>query len=124
MKNKNNRRAFRNAIALGVVGLNLCAPSVSLAWGPGGHMITAQIAFDRLNPRAKAQAKMLLAIPINPATTSAKSKDFVSAAHWADDLRSIPAFKPFEPLHFRSPSLERHCPTYLRQTSLLLSGTM
>ena len=100
MKNKNPRRPFRNAIAFGVVFLALGAPSLSLGWGPGGHMITAQIAFDRLNPRAKAQAKMLLAIPINPAATSAKSKDFVNAAHWADDLRSIPAFKSFEPLHF------------------------
>jgi hypothetical protein len=101
MKNKNPRRVlFRNAIAFGVVSLALYTPSLSLAWGPGGHMMTAQIAFDRLNPRAKAEAKMLLAIPINPAATSAKSKDFVNAAHWADDLRSIPAFKSFEPLHF------------------------
>lgn len=100
MKNKNPRRVFRNAIAFSVVFLTLCAPSLSLAWGPGGHMITAQIAFDRLNPRAKAQAKMLLAIPINPAAVSAKSKDFVSASHWADDLRSIPAFDFLKPLHF------------------------
>jgi len=63
-------------------------------------MITAQIAFARLNSRAKAQVKTLLAIPINPSAVSAKSKDFVNAAHWADDLRSIPAFKSFESLHF------------------------
>ncbi|MEY2521130.1 MAG: hypothetical protein QOF24_2889 [Verrucomicrobiota bacterium] len=100
MKNKNLRPVFRNLIAIGVVCLTLGTPSLSLGWGPGGHMMTAQIAFDRLNPRAKAQAKMLLAIPINPAATSAKSKDFVNAAYWADDLRSIPAFKSFEPLHF------------------------
>jgi hypothetical protein len=100
MKKQKPRRIFRGAIALGLVCLTLCAPSISLAWGPGGHMITAQIAFDRLNPRAKAQVESLLAIPINPAAVSAKSEDFVNAAHWADDLRSIPAFKPFEPLHF------------------------
>ena len=100
MKNQNPRRVFRNAIAIGVVCLIFGAPSVSLGWGPGGHMITAQIAFARLNPRAKAQVKTLLAIPINPSAVSAKSKDFVNAAHWADDLRSVPAFKSFEPLHF------------------------
>lgn len=100
MRNKNPRRVFRSGIAIGFVCVTLCTPSLSLGWGPGGHMMTAQIAFDRLNPRAKAQAKMLLAIPINPAATSAKSKDFVNAAHWADDLRSIPAFKFLEPLHF------------------------
>jgi hypothetical protein len=100
MRNENHRRGFRVAVAFGAVFLALCTPSLSLAWGPGGHMMTAQIAFDRLNPRAKAQAKILLAIPINPAAVSAKSKDFTSAAHWADDLRSIPAFKFLEPLHF------------------------
>ena len=63
-------------------------------------MITAQVAFGRLTPHAKAQAKILLAIPINPAATSAKSKDFVNAAHWADDIRSVPAFDSFAPLHF------------------------
>lgn len=100
MKNENPRGFVRLAIAIGLVCLTLCAPSISLGFGPGGHMMTAQIAFDRLNPRAKAQVKTLLAIPINPASVSAKSKDFVNAAHWADDLRSIPAFKFLEPLHF------------------------
>jgi hypothetical protein len=100
MKNPNPRRAFRNVIALGVLCLIFGAPSVSFGWGPGGHMMTAQIAFARLNPRAKAQAKTLLAIPINPAAVSAKSKDFVGASHWADDLRSIPAFDFLKPLHF------------------------
>jgi hypothetical protein len=100
MKNKNLRRAFRNAFPLAVVCLALSTPSISLGWGPGGHMMTAHIAFDRLNPRAKAQVKTLLAIPINPAAVSAQSADFVNAAHWADDLRSIPAFKFLEPLHF------------------------
>lgn len=100
MKKQNPRRIFRGAIALGLVCLTLCAPSISLGWGPGGHMMTAQIAFARLNPRAKAQAKTLLAIPINPAAVSAKSKDFVGASHWADDLRSIPAFDFLKPLHF------------------------
>ena len=100
MKKQNPRRIFRGAIAVGLVCLTLCTPSISLGWGPGGHMMTAQIAFARLNPRAKAQARMLLAIPINPSAVSAKSKDFVGASHWADDLRSIPAFDFMKPLHF------------------------
>lgn len=100
MKNRNLRRVFRSAIAIGVVYLTLWTPSLSLAWGPGGHMMTAKIAFDRLNPRAKAQVKTLLAIPIDPAAVSAQSTDFVNAAHWADDLRSVPAFKFLEPLHY------------------------
>jgi len=98
--NIQRNRVFKSAIALGVVGLILCTPSMSLGWGAGGHMIVAQIAFDRLNPRAKAQVKALLAIPINPAAISAKSKDFVNAAHWADDLRPFAEFDSFKELHF------------------------
>lgn len=94
------RRLFNNSIALGVACLILCTPMTSQSWGAGGHMMVAQIAFARLNPRAKAQVKTLLAIPINPAEISAKSKDFVNAAHWADDLRPFSQFDSFKELHF------------------------
>jgi hypothetical protein len=63
-------------------------------------MMVAQIAFQRLNPKAKANAKELLAIAINPANISARSKDFVNASHWPDDLRQFPEFDSFKPLHF------------------------
>jgi len=63
-------------------------------------MMVASIAFSRLNPRAKAKAKELLAIPINPPGLASKSKDFVNAAHWADDLRPFAEFDSFKPLHF------------------------
>jgi hypothetical protein len=63
-------------------------------------MMVASIAFARLNPKAKAQVKTLLAIPVNPAAISAQSKDFVNAAHWADDLRPFAEFDSFKQLHF------------------------
>jgi hypothetical protein len=78
----------------------LFTPTLSLGWGAGGHMMTAQIAFDRLNPRAKAQVKALLEIPINPADVSRRSKNFIHASHWADDLRPFPEFDSLKPLHF------------------------
>jgi len=78
----------------------LCTPSLSLGWGAGGHMMVASIAFKRLNPRAKAQAMALLARPINPANVTARSKDFVNAAHWPDDLRPFAEFDSFKALHF------------------------
>jgi hypothetical protein len=87
-------------MALGVACLILCTPLTSHSWGAGGHMMVAQIAFARLNPRAKAQARALLALPINPAAISSQSKDFVNAAHWADDLRPFPEFDSFKELHF------------------------
>lgn len=100
MKNEKHRRLLSSGIALGVACLILCTPSLSLGWGAGGHMMVAQIAFKRLNPRAKAKANELLAIEINPAAVTAQSKDFISAAHWADDLRPFAEFDSFKPLHF------------------------
>jgi hypothetical protein len=94
------KRFFKSSMALSVALLILATPLTSFSWGAGGHMMTAQIAFTRLNPRAKAKVTALLAIPINPAAISSKSKDFVNAAHWADDLRPFPEFDSFKELHF------------------------
>jgi hypothetical protein len=98
--NMQRRHFFKSAITLGVTCLILSLPLTSQAWGAGGHMMVAQIAFARLNPRAKANVKALLALPINPAAISSQSPDFVNAAHWADDLRPFPEFDSFKPLHF------------------------
>ncbi len=100
MRNESKRRPFKSKIAIGILGIMMCTPSLSLSWGAGGHMMVASIAFKRLNPRAKAQAMALLALPINPAAISTKSKDFVNAAHWADDLRPFAEFDSFKELHF------------------------
>jgi hypothetical protein len=100
MKIENKHSAFRSRVAIGVICLILITPTLTLSWGAGGHMMTAQIAFDRLNPRAKAQARKLLAIQINPAAVTAKSTNFVNAAHWADDLRPFAEFDSFKALHF------------------------
>lgn len=97
---KSHRNYWRFQIAIGLISFMLMTPILSMGWGAGGHMIVAKIAFDRLNPRAKAQAQMLLAIPINPAAVSNQSKDFVNASHWADDLRPFPEFDEFKQLHF------------------------
>ncbi len=94
------RRFFKSSLALGVACLILATPITSFSWGAGGHMMTAQIAFGRLNPRARAKANELLAIPINPAEITSKSLNFINASHWADDLRPVPEFDPFKALHF------------------------
>jgi hypothetical protein len=63
-------------------------------------MIVAKIAHDRLNPNAKAEADRLLAIAIDPASVTAKTADFVNAAHWADDVRNFPEFAAQADNHF------------------------
>ena len=57
-----------------------------LCWGAGGHMIVAQIAYARLNSRAKAEVDKLIGLRIEPAAITEKSLDFVNASHWPDDL--------------------------------------
>ena len=111
-------RLFRTTMALGVACLILWMPSISLGWGAGGHMMVAKVAFDRLSPHAKTEVAKLLAIKVKVklpdgtqptlstkskgllAAATAKSKDFVNAAHWPDDLRPITELDPFKPLHF------------------------
>lgn len=63
-------------------------------------MMTAQVAWDRLNPRAKNEARRLLALRINPAAVTQRSRNFINASHWADDLRPFPEFDSFKQLHF------------------------
>jgi hypothetical protein len=63
-------------------------------------MMTAHIAFSRLNPKARAKAMKLLAVKIDPNAVTAKSRNFVNASHWADDLRPFSQFDSFKPLHF------------------------
>jgi hypothetical protein len=96
----NGRRRFRGMIATGVVFLILITPTVSLSWGPGGHMMTASIAFERLKPNARAKVLELLAIEIEPVVETVQSKDFINASHWADDLRDYHEFDFLLPFHF------------------------
>jgi hypothetical protein len=98
---KNKRQLFKSGLSIVIACLILCTPSISLGWGAGGHMMTAHIAFRRLNPTASAKAVELLAIPINPAAVTSTSTDFVNASHWADDLRPFPEFDSFKPLHYK-----------------------
>lgn len=90
-------KAAASAVLLSLMLMN-CTPLYG--WGAGGHMIVAFIAFQRLNPRAKAQVKTLLALPIKPSNVTSKSKDFVNASHWADDVKKLPGFEFSGDLHF------------------------
>jgi hypothetical protein len=96
MKSADKRRSV---IATVVVFLILITPTLSSGWGSGGHMMTASIAFDRLGPHARAKVKELLAIEIEP-DLEVKSNDFINASHWADDIKSVEAFKFLDPFHY------------------------
>jgi hypothetical protein len=75
-------------------------PQIASAWGDGGHMMVASIAYSQLNPSAKAEVDRLLKISVAPKTTTKKTQDFVNAAHWADDVRGAQGYEFAPPLHF------------------------
>ena len=97
MTNSTRSRWMKPLLALAVV---LALPFPAFSWGAGGHMMTARIAYTRLNRNARAQVDRLVKIRINPAGITANSLNFISASHWADDLRPVSEFDFLEPLHF------------------------
>ena len=100
MPDRNCSRPRRSVALLAMACLVLLPSANALAWGPGGHMIVAQIAFDRLNPRAKAEVRRLAAIPINPVSETERSPDFVTASVWADGVKNKKGFEFSGDEHF------------------------
>ena len=56
------------------------------AWNAEGHMIVAQIAYNHLNPVAKARCDALIAVSLT--NSAASTSNFVTAACWADDNKT------------------------------------
>ena len=100
MLNFNSTPARRGVSAAVLLCLVLLPARTSSAWGAGGHMMTARIAYDRLNPRAKAEADRLMAIVINPADVTSKRLGFFRGSVWPDDVRGRPGFGFSGDLHF------------------------
>ena len=71
-----------------MAGLFLCcSPLQTLkAWNAEGHMVTAQIAYNHLNPVAKARCDELIGITLTNSTPG--TSNFVTAAVWADDFKT------------------------------------
>jgi hypothetical protein len=58
-----------------------------LAWNAEGHMVVAQIAYNHLDPEVKAKCDALLTNSIYH--SSSINSNFVTAACWADDIKSF-----------------------------------
>ena len=86
-----NSPVFRWAIVLFVA---ITLPG--RAWDPCGHEIVATIAFDHLNPKARAEALSLASQVVGPE----KAYDPVTIACWMDDLRGHYPNLPYRGLFF------------------------
>lgn len=68
---------FRTALA----ALAVLAPSLAFAWGPQGHRLVADIAWDGLAPETREQVQQLLQGEPEPS--------LAGIANWADQLREL-----------------------------------
>src|SRR6478609_6731229 len=71
---------------LSLLCLVLALPLPSRAWNAEGHMVVAQIAYNHLTPAVKAQCDALIVTPV--AYVGSTNNTFVTAAVWADDIKS------------------------------------
>ncbi len=97
------KRTFR----VSLLALALLAPSAeALAWGDTGHMVVAQVAFGRLNPKARARVNELL-VPA-PAMPDDRGLVYfcehtytpVTIANWMDDMRDSSLHDDLRGWHF------------------------
>src|SRR5580692_3931648 len=76
------------------------------AWDKYTHMVIAQIAYEQLNPTAKAKVDALAALMNqDPFTLELpdrdKPYDFISIAAWPDDIKSLgDETRSFSPWHY------------------------
>ena len=70
-----------------LIGLVGCPLPAVKAWNAEGHMGVAQLAYNHLNPIAKAKCDALIAVNLGTFSSAATST-FVTASVWADDFKS------------------------------------
>ena len=68
------------------LGVFLSLQFSAQAWNAEGHMVVAQIAYNHLNPVARARCDALIAIALTNST--ATTSNFVTASVWADDNKT------------------------------------
>lgn len=87
------RTLLKTSVAV-LITLLMSVPS--FAWGDPGHMVVAQIAYDNLNPTAKARVDQLA----QQVTFGNNAYTFVTLACWMDDIRDTSALEPLKDWHF------------------------
>lgn len=74
----------------------LLGAAPSLAWHATGHLVTTQIAYDRLTDGARAEADRLVAVL---AGFEPRRDHVVTASLWADDLK-LQGLRSFDSWHY------------------------
>jgi hypothetical protein len=93
MSKRLSGRAAGVAIAMSLASCLM--PVGAQAWGPDGHKIVCQIAWDQLSQHAKDAIDQA-----RQGDNMTKYPTFAESCVWADDIRSDHAFDWAKPLHF------------------------
>ena len=75
-----------------LLAAGLCFAGTTLAWGPHGHQVVAEVAARELNPTARAEVERLLGDRAENAMREAST--------WADELRSDEAWRHTGSWHY------------------------
>lgn len=89
------KNLFKSLIALSFWG---AVVSPAQAWWETGHMTVAQVAYEELNPQARAEADRLIAL-LNMAQPEAERQHFVPAAVWMDEVKAR-GLRTFDQWHY------------------------
>lgn len=78
------------------LSLLLVAPSTALAWDDAGHILVASIAYERLNPAARAKVEALT----KTIRFCGKTYDGVNVGEWMDDIKADSTHDDLRPWHY------------------------
>lgn len=99
MKMRSNLRVFIWAVFWGTIPLvSLLSPEPSAAWGRAGHMVTTQIAYDRLEPATRAEVDRLVGLL---ADFEPRLDHAVTASLWMDEVRGA-GWRSMDRWHYMS----------------------
>jgi hypothetical protein len=86
----------RALLGLGILVAWLGSAGPAAAWWAASHMVSAQVAYERLSPAARAEADRLIAVL---AGAEPRADHFVPAAAWLDQVKRH-GYGAFESWHF------------------------
>lgn len=90
------------AMLIAVVAAMDLAPTTALAWDAEAHRIIAQLAYERLDPGAKAAVSTLIAHSSDQATPECPVNSFEDASVWPDCVRrERRRFGYLSPMHYQ-----------------------
>lgn len=92
-------RRLAALVSLLLAALTL-APAPAYAWSEAGHRLIAELSYDELNPRARAEVERLIATDAADPVEGCAINSFGDASVWSDCVRRIPSFRNQSSWHY------------------------